>query len=78
MKKNRENKDQKMTWKKLPRPPGKQKQQTKAFLPKGKKNQVVPDFLKITPSNTTMEQHLKKNSRKHSVSQRFYSMSSST
>lgn len=36
MKKNRENKDQKMTWKKLPGPTGKQ-QQTKAFFPKGKK-----------------------------------------
>jgi len=60
MKKNREKKDQKMTWKKLLGPPGKQPQQTKAFFPKGEKNQMVPDFLKITPSNTTMEQHLKK------------------
>ena len=53
-------KDQKMTWKKLLGPPGKPPQQTKAFFSKGgKKNQMVPDFLKITPSNTTME-HLKK------------------
>ena len=58
MKKNRENKDQKMTWKKITW--AYRKTTTKAFFPKGEKNQVVPDFLKITPSNTAMEQIKKK------------------
>ena len=33
------------------------------FSKGGKKNQMVPDFLTITPSNTTMEQHFQKNSQ---------------
>ena len=30
------------------------------FFQRGEKNQMVPDFLKTPPSNTTMEQHFKK------------------